>query len=68
MNTKPTVLLAMAPLCRSPLLELFEECGAKVLAAEDRRHAGRLLERRPDVEVVVTALTHPDGNWCDLLR
>jgi FixJ family two-component response regulator len=26
------------------------------------------LERRPDVEVVVTALTHPDGNWCDLLR
>jgi len=68
MHTKPTVLLAMAPVCRSRLLELFEECGAEILAAGDYRHASRLLKRYPDVEVVVTALTHPDGNWSDLLR
>jgi DNA-binding NtrC family response regulator len=68
MNTKPTVLLAMAPFRRSPLLELFEECGAEVLAAGDCRHAGQVLNRHPDVGVVVTDLSHPDGNWSDLLR
>ena len=68
MNTKPAVLLAMAPRRRSRLLELFEECGAEVLAAGDCRHATRILKRHPDVEVVVTALTHPDGTWSDLLR
>jgi DNA-binding NtrC family response regulator len=68
MNTRPTVLLAIAPLRRSQLLELFEDCGAEVLTAGGCRHASRLLERNPDVEVVVTDLTHADGNWSDLLR
>ena len=40
----------------------------QVLAVGSCEKARRLLETYPAVEVVISGLSHPDGNWCDLLN
>jgi DNA-binding NtrC family response regulator len=67
---EPTsVLLVMAPEARRQMLELLESLdGVSVLAADGCRQARSALEARPEVSVVLTGLSHADGNWSDLLR
>ncbi|MDA1313275.1 MAG: hypothetical protein O2968_08070 [Acidobacteria bacterium] len=66
--TRPLALLVMPPECRSPLLRSIQSLDFEVLTVSTCSEARRLLQTSPPVKVVVTQVSLPDGNWCDVLR
>ena len=62
------LLLVMCAERRTQLLEILESSNADVLTACSCREARRVLNTYPTIEVVIADLSHPDGNWCDILR
>ena len=68
MQTKITALLIMGRERRLPLLEALESCEIDVLAVCDFNEARRLLETQPQVQVVLTDTTLPDGDWRSALE
>ncbi|MBI3666749.1 MAG: response regulator [Acidobacteria bacterium] len=63
-----TALLVMPQEKRSQLLVHLDCLDTNVLTASDCSEAAEMLRRRPDVRVVLTDLTLPDGSWCDVLN
>jgi DNA-binding NtrC family response regulator len=67
---RPTVVLLVtsSQTCGQLSTRLESLDDVTVLSARDCREARRSLSMRPDVSVVFTQVSHPDGNWSDLLR
>lgn len=69
MSHRPTVLLVTSPDdSRRLLTDLESFDNLRVLTAHSFRNARRTLEEQGEVAVILTAVSHADGNWCDLLR
>lgn len=66
--TKPLTLLVMPPERRTPLLRSLQSLDVEILAVSTCGEARGLLQTSPPVMVVVTRVSLPDGNWCDVLR
>ena len=66
----PAVLVVMsAPERLIPLLSKLEVDDLFTVHATDSFHgACRQLRADPDVVVIITDITLPDANWCDILR
>ena len=62
------IVLIMRPERRARLLPLLGSPNIDVLSVSGCREARRVLETHPTVEVVIADLSHPDGNWCDILK
>ena len=62
------LLLVMCGERRTQLLEILESSDAHVLTVSSCREARRVLKTHPTIEVVIADLSHPDGNWCDILK
>jgi hypothetical protein len=63
------VLLVTDPETSPQLVGQLEPLdNVQVLTAPDCRQARRTLDAHPEVSVILTNLSHADGNWCDLLR
>jgi DNA-binding NtrC family response regulator len=68
MEAGATVLLAVSSSGRRQrLLSELQREGAAILEASSCQEAYRLLRREPLIDLVVTDLSHQDGNWCDIL-
>jgi DNA-binding NtrC family response regulator len=61
-------LLVMSRERRSPLLKSLKLLDIEVLAVETCQQARGLLQTHPPVDVVITQVTLPDGNWCDVFK
>jgi len=61
-------LLVMPRERRLPLQWRLDGLRIETLAVANCREARRLLETRPPLDLVITAVSLADGNWCDLLR
>jgi DNA-binding NtrC family response regulator len=61
-------LLVMSHERRSPLLKSLKLLDIEVLAVETCQQARALLQTHPPVDVVITQVTLPDGNWCDVFK
>jgi DNA-binding NtrC family response regulator len=68
MQSKITAMLIMARERRLPLLEALESCGIDVLPVCDCSEARRMLEIQPEVQVVLTDVALPDGDWREVLQ
>lgn len=66
--TRPLTLLVMPPEHRSSLLWSIQSVGVETLIVRTCSEARNLLQTSPPVQVVVTPVSLPDGNWCDVLR
>ncbi len=62
------VLLVMCPERRSQLLPILGSHNIDVLCVSSCREARVVFAREAGVEVVITEISHADGNWCDLLN
>ena len=62
------VLLVMSPERRSQVAEILESSQIQFRAAGSCQEARRLLAADATSDVVITQLSHADGNWCDLLK
>lgn len=62
------LLLVMCAERRTQLLEILKSSNAHVLTVSSCREARRVLETHLTLEVVIADLSHPDGNWCDILK
>ncbi len=51
-----------------PLLKALKSSDIDILAVENCQQARELLQTHPAVELVITQVTLPDGNWCDLFK
>ena len=58
-------LLVMERQRREPLLEVLECCRADLLLAHDIAEAKRILQNRPPVQVLLTALAPPSKDWAE---
>src|SRR2546425_10456272 len=58
------MLTAQAP----PSLAHLENCSREVLVISNCTEARGILETRPPVQVVLTDVTLPDGNWAIVLE
>jgi DNA-binding NtrC family response regulator len=66
---KKTSVLVVGPSSRrQALTSSLERLEMEILVAKDWRRAHQLLQAFPDVDVVVTDATLPDGNWCDVVQ
>ncbi|MEX2300654.1 MAG: hypothetical protein WD733_06940 [Bryobacterales bacterium] len=66
---KKTSVLVVGPSSRrQALTSSLERLEMEILVAKDWRRAHQLLQACPDVDVVVTDATLPDGNWCDVVQ
>lgn len=52
----------------SQILGKLDSLGVMAWPAETCQEARRLLEKRPRAEVVISDLSLPDGNWCDVFK
>ena len=68
MQPKITAMIIMARECRLPLLEALESCGIEVLPVCDCSEARRMLEIQPEMQVVLTDVALPDGDWREVLQ
>jgi DNA-binding NtrC family response regulator len=50
------------------MLGELDSLGVEVWPAETCHGARRLLEKKPRVDVVISDLSLPDGNWCDVFK
>jgi DNA-binding NtrC family response regulator len=64
----PSVLAVMDPVLSRALIQQIEEQGVRVIAVAGRDEAQRMLRRSPQVPIVLTAETLPDGDWRDVLH
>ena len=68
MKTDVTMLLVMPRVRRLTLLAHLENCTRGVLAVSSCKEARGILETRPPMQVVLTDVTLPDGNWTSVLE
>lgn len=61
-------LLVMPPDCRDMFLQALNELDVRAYCAADCREARELLQSPNAVGLIVTHVSLPDGNWCDVLR
>ena len=61
-------LVVMPKERRRPLLQSLESLNFETLLVGNCTEARRLLQTAPPVQVVITQVSLPDGNWCDVLR
>ena len=65
----PAVLVVMSESERlTPLLSKLEVDDFTVHATDSFHDARQQLRADPDVDVVITDITLPDANWCNILR
>ncbi len=62
------VLLVLPKAGCPPLLKALKSSDIDILAVENCQQARELLQTHPAVELVITQVTLPDGNWCDLFK
>ena len=67
-KSNPVVLVVLSSSNQHPLLSELQFVDAEVRATEDFRSAREQLRADPNVDVVITGLTLPDGNWCDIFK
>lgn len=67
MAASTLVLVVMHPERQERLFEVLKSSPVSVRSAGSCRAAREALGADP-VDVVITDLTHEDGNWCDLLK
>ena len=58
----------LSSLNQHPLLSELQFVDAEVRTAEDFSSAREQLGADPNIDVVITDLTLPDGNWCDIFK
>ena len=68
MKTDAMALVVMNQERRLPLLENLKKLNLDVLTVANCREARDLLATGPPVEVIITDVTLPDGNWRDLFE
>jgi DNA-binding NtrC family response regulator len=69
MELQPTALVAMSGQgCRSSLVEHLKSARLEVHLVESCREARAFLGNHPTVDLVLTEVSLPDGNWSDILR
>jgi DNA-binding NtrC family response regulator len=61
-------LLVMPPRRRVLFRQVLNELGVSVYCVESCREARKFLQPPNSLGLVVTHVSLPDGNWCDLLR
>lgn len=61
-------LVVMPKERRRPLLHSLESLNFETLLVGNCTEARHLLQTAPPVQVVITQVSLPDGNWCDVLR
>jgi hypothetical protein len=61
-------LLVMPPSRRVLFRQVLNELGVSVYCVESCRSARKLLQLPGSLGLIVTHVTLPDGNWCDVLR
>ena len=61
-------LVVMPEERRRPLLHSLESLKFETLLVGNCTEARHLLQTAPPVQVVITQVSLPDGNWCDVLR
>ena len=67
-KTEVMTLLVMPRVRRLTLLAHLENCSREVLVVSNCKEARGILETRPPVQVVLTDVTLPDGNWASVLE
>ena len=61
--------LTLVPQERRPaLLRNLNSLNIECLTVESCTQARRLLSTCPEIDVVITDVSLPDGNWCDVFR
>lgn len=68
MHRKTWAVVVMPRERWSQILGKLDSLGVMAWAAETCQEARGLLEKRPRVDVVITDLSLPDGNWCDVFK
>ena len=68
MKTEAMALVVMNQERRLPLLANLKKLNLDVLTVANCQEARVLLATRPPVEVIITDVTLPDGNWCDIFK
>ena len=68
MKTEAMALVVMNQERRLPLLANLKKLNFDVLTVANCQEARALLATRPPVEVIITDVTLPDGNWCDIFK
>jgi DNA-binding NtrC family response regulator len=63
-----TAMLIMVRESRLPLFDVLESCEFEVLPVCNCNEARRILETQPQVQVVLTDTTLPDGDWRSVLE
>ena len=65
---KNLTLVVMPQERRSALLRNLNSLNIECLTVESCAQARRLLSTCPEIDVVITDVSLPDGNWCDVFR
>lgn len=68
MTNSPLALLIMPDFHRVPLRGICNRLGIDTLEVETCQQTRELFATVPEIDLVVTDVTLPDGNWCDVLR
>jgi len=69
MELQPTALIAMSgQSCRSSLVEHLRDARLEVSVVETCWEAHAFLANHPTLDLVVTQVSLPDGNWSDIVR
>ena len=66
-DTAVLVVMSSPRRCE-PLVSELENNGFKVRTARSFHEARQCLEAGPNINVVITDISLPDANWCDVLR
>lgn len=66
-DSQVTLVIMSCEERRLPLLANLEALPAEVLVVGSCQEARRTLQTHPAVDIVITDVTLPDGNWCDVL-
>jgi DNA-binding NtrC family response regulator len=67
MEAKIEAMFIVARGCRLPLVEALEACDIDVVPVSSCSEARRVLQTRPEVQVVLTDTELPDGDWRKVL-
>jgi DNA-binding NtrC family response regulator len=69
MESRPTVLVVTSDTAQaSALIPHLSAADLNVYEVETCREARTFLSSRPTVDVIISDLSLPDGNWCDMVR
>lgn len=64
----PLALFLMPDPAGAQLRGICNRLGVETVEADCCNEARRLLADQPRIDLLFTAMTLPDGNWCDVLR